>query len=438
VQNIVRSREYFNITSALVPGSARYYQYHSIKGGSLKLFRLVQSDDYVWVAKNRELLVHSVDYYLDDDRQTIKFKNTFTDSDVIDVILFGDNNVTNGFGFMQFKDMLNRTHYKRISKEKSTQLASDLNQRDTTIQVENGSLLAEPNRSLNLPGIIEINGERIEYLTKDGNILGQLRRATLGTGSPVVHKAPSVVLDIGPTETIPYNDEFIVESSIGDGSTRNIGLSYAPVKVDTDWYTETIPANYGRSDELEVFVGGYRLKKNAYSLFSETNQYADSPEGDNQYEAEFSVSGTEQVRLTNEVAENIKITVIKKVGRVWEDSAPPERVFRNIQAGSGGATFDVTKSGTTYVLTMKRGGSNYAVGNILIILGSRIGGSTPENDIVITVTDVSDDSSSSILSYTYTGVGSQSGYTTVSLADSDNPVANFLKNTETIWPQYLG
>ena len=437
VQNIVRSREYFNITSALVPGSTSYYQYQSMKGGALKLFRLVQSDDYIWVAKNRELLVHSVDYYLDDDRRTIKFKDTFTDSDVIDVILFGDKNVTNSFGFMQFKDMLNRTHYKRISKNKSTRLAKDLNQRDLTIEVENGAVLSDPNRALNLPGIVEINGERIEYLTKNVNVLGQLRRATLGTGSPAIHRVTSVVLDIGPTETIPYNDEFIVESSIGDGSTRNIGLSYAPVKVDTDWYTETIPANYGRSDELEVFVGGYRLKKTPYSLFDETNQYQNSPEGDNQYEAEFSVNGTEQVRLTNEVAENIKITVIKKVGRVWEDSAPPAKVFRNIPVGSGGAVFDANKNGLTYTLTLRKGGINYSVGDVLIILGSRLGGATPENDIVITVTDVSDDSSASILGYTYTGIGASSGFTTVSLLDSDNPVANFLKNTEAVWPQYF-
>jgi hypothetical protein len=401
------------------------------------LFRTTQADDYVWIAKNRRLLVHSIDYYLDDDYRTVKFKDAFEETDVIDVILFGDKNVTNGFGFMQFKDMLNRTHYKRISKDKSTRLAKDLKQKDLTIEVENGAVLTEPNRTLNLPGIIEINGERIEYLTKTGNVLGQLRRATLGTGSPAIHKLTSVVLDIGPTETIPYNDEFIVESSIGDGSTKNIRLSYAPTKVDVDWYTDTIPANNGRSDEIEVFVGGYRLKKNAYSLFGENNQYPDSPEGDSQYEAEFSVDGTEQVRLTNEVAENVKITVIKKVGRVWEDPAPAERVFKNIQAGSGGATFDVTKNGTAYVLTMKRGGINYTVGDTLIILGSRLGGVTPENDITITVTDVSDDSSSSILTYTYQGQGARSGYTTSSLSDSDNAVANFLKNTEAVWPQYL-
>jgi hypothetical protein len=126
VQNITRTREYFNITSTLVPGSPTYYQYQKIRGGSLKLVRSIKSDDYIWVSKNRQLLSHSVDFYLDDDLRTIKFKSPFGESDIIDVILFSDNNVTNGFGFMQFKDMLNRTHYKRINKFKSTRLAKEL------------------------------------------------------------------------------------------------------------------------------------------------------------------------------------------------------------------------------------------------------------------------------------------------------------------------
>lgn len=437
VQNITRTREYFNITSTLVPGSPTYYQYQKIRGGSLKLVRSVKSDDYIWVSKNRQLLSHSVDFYLDDDLRTIKFKTPFGESDIIDVILFSDNNVTNGFGFMQFKDMLNRTHYKRINKFKSTRLAKELTQRDTTITVENGDVLTEPNRSINLPGIIEINGERIEYFVKNGNVLSQLRRATLGTGAPAMHKGTSVVLDIGSTETIPYKDEFVVESTIGDGSTNNIELAYAPTKVETDWYTETIPENYGRSDEIEVFVGGVRLRKNSYTLFKESNEYPDSPEGDSQFEAEFSVKGTNEVRLTNDVAENVKITVIKKIGRVWEDAAPPQRIFKNIPIGSGAATVDVVKNGNSYAVSLVKGGTGYAVGNNLIILGTRVGGQTPENDITITVTDVTDDSTASIIGFTYAGIGADSGYTTVSLSDSENPIANFLKDTEAVWPQYL-
>ena len=58
-------------------------------------------------------------------------------------------------------------------------------------------MLSNPNRNLNLPGIIEINGERIEYYQKNGNVLSQLRRGTLGTGVPTVHLTNNYVIDLG-------------------------------------------------------------------------------------------------------------------------------------------------------------------------------------------------------------------------------------------------
>jgi hypothetical protein len=121
--------------------------------------------------------------------------------------------------------MLNRVHYKRISKAKSTRLAKDLLQKDATITVVNGEVLSPPNPELNLPGIIEINGERIEYFSKTGNILGKLRRGTLGTGAPTLHRVRTIVLDIGPTETIPYTDKHVVETFISNGSTNSVDLN---------------------------------------------------------------------------------------------------------------------------------------------------------------------------------------------------------------------
>jgi len=67
-----------------------------------------------------------------------------------------------------------------------------------------------------------------------------------------------------------------------------------------------------------VFVGGIRLKKSDYKLFKETNGYPYSPEGDSQFEAEFSVDGTSSaVRLTADVPEHTKIVVVKKQGAIW-------------------------------------------------------------------------------------------------------------------------
>ena len=435
-QKIVRSAERFDITTTLVSGSLSYFKFMDMKGGVIPLHRTVKSDEYIWVAKNKQLLSHSIDFILEDDHRTIKFADTINAADKFDIILFGDAPITAGYGYMQFKDMLNRVHYKRISKAKSTVLSINLGQKDATITVNDGTVLTAPNKTKNLPGVIEINGERIEYFIKTGNILSQLRRGTLGTGVPTTHVAGNYVLDIGPTETIPYTDQHIVETFISDGSSRILPLNYVPTVGVTDWYTDTIPLGYGKSNELDVFVGGYRLKKTDYSKFDQANNYPESPEGDSQVEAEFAVNGSAGVRLTAETAINSKIVVIKKIGKVWEDSADQVEIFRDSSVPYGAATFDVFKNNTVYTLSLKLSGSGYAIGNVLVIPGLFVGGTSPANDIVITVTGITLDSTAAITSYTYTGVGQDNGFTAKSLVQSDNLIANFIKNTEAVWPIY--
>ena len=321
IRQIERTLEFIHYDYNIDSSSFEYFQVNDLKGGQFKLPRMVASDDYVWVVRNAEMLTHSVDYYLDSDLRTIKLKDPVAEmpSDYqIDVIILSDKVVNHSWGYMQFKDMLNRTHYKRISKAKTTRLVKDLTQTDREIYVADGSKLSPGNPALNLPGIIEINGERIEYYVKEGNVLRQLRRGTLGTGVPQVHRVRSNVIDIGHSETIPYVDSQVVTTSVSDGSSNIVQLDYVPKKTQVDWYTETIPANNGRSDELEVFVGGQRLKKTSYKLFEESNGYPYSPEGDTQYEAEFSVNGSSSsVRISAEVPENTKIVVVKRQGEMW-------------------------------------------------------------------------------------------------------------------------
>jgi hypothetical protein len=386
-EKIIRNYERFDINSSLIPGTSSYFEYTKIRGGSIRLFRTVKRDDYIWVIKNKTLLSHSVDFYLDDDLRTIKFADNFEEIDKLEIILFDDNNVQLGYGYMQFKDMLNRFHYKRIRKSKSTRLATSLLQKALTIEVEDGSVLSKPNPSKNLPGIIEINGERIEYFTLNGNTLGQLRRGTLGTGTPEIHVAKTYVIDIGPTETIPYNDQHIVETFVGDGSSQDLLLNYNANVSTTDWYRDTIPETFGRSDELDVFVGGYRLKKTSYELYEDQNNYPYSPEGDTQFEAEFSVDGTNKLRLTKGAPDNSKIVVVKKLGRSWEDSDNPVQIFRNVRPSIGDASFDVTKVNSNYTVKLIDAGTVYNQGDTLYLSGAQLGGSSPENDINITVTE---------------------------------------------------
>jgi len=74
------------------------------------------------------------------------------------------------------------------------------------------------------------------------------------------------------------------------------------------------------------------------------------------------------------------------------------------QSGSG-ARFDITKADTVYTLTLSTGfaGTGYVNGDIITITGDNVGGQTPANDIVITVTGVDGDA---IDTFTHSGYSS--------------------------------
>ena len=154
-----------------------------------------------------------------------------------------------------------------------------------------------------MPGILFINGERIEYLIKQGNVLRQIQRGTLGTGAPVVHEAGSDVYNQGPTQTAPYADQTIIDEQIGDGSTTVFPLAFTPTSVN----------------QFEVFVAGKRLRKNAIQMFNPALDQ-DSPEADQTAQAEFSIDGTTaNVTLLNTPAVNAKVKIVRRQGKRWAD-----------------------------------------------------------------------------------------------------------------------
>lgn len=67
------------------------------------------------------------------------------------------------------------------------------------------------------------------------------------------------------------------------------------------------------------------------------------------------------------------------------------------------STWRVNRAGSVYTVTVINPGAGYAVGDTITLAGNNLGGTTPDNDIVITVATVTDDSSNSIATFTYTG-----------------------------------
>jgi hypothetical protein len=291
--------------STLIVGSEDHVQYNHLKAGLVELRKPAIDAQYVWFIVNGELKNPSVDYYLTDDRKYVKYNNTIVDNDVIDIIQYSaDGPITPKFGFSQFKDILNRNIYKRLGDVAPLKLAEDLKVTDKQISLVDASTISAPDKNSGIPGILFINGERITYLVKIGNVLKQLQRGTLGTGAPEVHSAGSDVYNQGLQQTAPYADTTITEDFVGDGSTSVYELSFIPSSVN----------------EFEVFVAGKRLRKTSIQMFDVTRNQ-DSPEADITSPAQFSVDGTtNQLTLTNTPANLAKIQVIRRTGTLWTDS----------------------------------------------------------------------------------------------------------------------
>ena len=370
-------RTVLKVTSSVsvTPDTTEYYSYVGVTGGNIQLRNPVVNENYVWVIKSGNLLVPNVDYILKEDKLTIKLTEYVALDEEVNVITFANNVLLPGIAYMQFKDMLNRDHFKRLSLLKQTKLTAPLKYNDISIEVSDASNFDEPNPSSNKPGIIEIRGERIEYFQKNGNILSQLRRGTLGTGTPLVHPVDSYVQDIGPSETLPYANTQTVHKLISDGS-NTVNLNFVPGNFDTSYSYQGNLMTTEQSlslakDTIEVFVGGYnigaewsastaytignivtvgsytyrcitnhtstdnfindsanweffignlRLRKSDYTVYN-VNQAPDSPEGDVGFDAEFIVDGTTNVlTLKTPLDYGTNITVVKKQGTAWDSS----------------------------------------------------------------------------------------------------------------------
>jgi hypothetical protein len=291
-------------------------------GGKVNYFlqRTPLSINYVWVYKNGIRLTKDIDYFITLPRGSIYLTDNSTTNDLIKVVMFGTDIYKLPSAYEIHKDMLNIYRFTRYSINSVT-LAVALNYYDQTITVTDATELTAPIASRNIPGVVEINGERIEYTRKAGNVLSQLRRGSHGTSIGNLYAIGTPVVDQGSREVIPYNESQIREDFISDGNTILIGpLNYVPAKSSrNNWVRTTIPTTYGPCDEIEVFVGGRRLRKDPLAVYNEING-ASSPGADITLEAEFSVDGSAVIiRLTEAVSAGTRISIIKRTGNSWYD-----------------------------------------------------------------------------------------------------------------------
>lgn len=302
IKDIHRSKYQIVSRITLTASSEDYTTYTKLAKGEISLKNPADDVNQVWVNKNGVPLTPSVDYYLKDNNLDVQLAELPEENDIIDVIHFSKMYAKPMYKYRQFKDMLNRTHYKVIDSS-VTELVQPLNWYDVSVEVADGSVLSEPDRAKNLPGIIFVDGERIEYFIKQGNTLRHIRRGTLGTGTKNVYETGTAVVDQGVGKTIPYKDSTKVQMFTGNGVTDTFSLDFTPESIN----------------EFEVFSAGKRLNKNQKLVFN--NLLAmDSPQGDELLDADFVWnSENNTITLTDVPAQGTKVTVVRKTGKVWTE-----------------------------------------------------------------------------------------------------------------------
>ena len=303
-------------------------------GGKIyyKLASQPLSADYVWVFVNGIRLTLDQDYYIDISASTVYLRTNTTVTDIVKIIVYSDAIYKNPSAYEIRKDALNTYYYTRFSY-RDTVLTKNLNYYDQTIEVADATGLTEPIASRNIAGAIYVQGERIEYFVRTGNVLSQLRRGTQGTSIREIYVEGTPVSDLGYDQRLPYNESQDRFDFYSDGSTLLVGpLDFVPRQSSrSSWIRITIPDSYSACDELEIFVAGTRLRKDPYTVFN-PQAASFSPDGDEIVEAEFSVDGiTNYVRLTNPIRAGTRITVIRRTGKIWYD--------RGSTTASAGITF---------------------------------------------------------------------------------------------------
>jgi len=358
ILSIERDYKVIKSVTTSSPESPRYFRFNKLRNGIIDLTKPAKNIFSVWVIDDGDWLLPYRDYILDDDGKSIKINPDRITKDVgfFDIIVFDTNPSDTTFGYKIFKDLLNRISYIRIDDRRTTLLTKPLKKYDTSIEVFDSTGLLEPDTNNQIPGVILVDGERIEYLEKSGNSLRKIRRGTLGTGIANEYPIDTLVKDFSVQQLIPYKDEFVTNVMVISNQSRIIPLNFVPnvtaaSLIGDSWTRKTIPDNFGQCDEIEVFVAGRRLRKMPIRKW-DTDLGQDSINGDDTLEAEFSVDGISQsVRLTELPEIGQKIVVQKRIGKMWSpkgialrDSDDISALFiKQTRADSLGTTVDKYK-----------------------------------------------------------------------------------------------
>jgi len=218
------------------------------------------SDDYVWVYVDGVPLTARDEFNILDDARTIEVSDLISVTTASSVVITTINPPSFGniiLGFRIFNDMFDKSHFKRLSAFHSTTLLQPLRHTDDVIVLADGNGIIPPNPIINKPGVVIIDGERIEFAEKNGNLLKRLRRSTLGTGPATFSNVGTQVFDQSSQQTIPYSEITLVQSTSTTSTTYIINT----VTTTATGAGIVLDPSINAVDQVTVYYGGRQLRK---------------------------------------------------------------------------------------------------------------------------------------------------------------------------------
>lgn len=285
--------------------------------------RAILDDSYVWVYVDGIPLVHGIDFRVLSDARTIEISYDYdlNPGSVIMATSIKRPDIPNQvYGFRIFSDFYERTSYKRLSKDHTTFLTALVSPDDQTIYINDESRLSPVNDAKNIPGVVLLDRERIEFFGRSDNALYQLRRGTGGTGPAPWSDLGSKIIDQGVLQSIPGASDsvYVFTTSTTNTTTYTISAFNTQTGLGINLNNETdIGGNYiiPAIDQVKVFYGGRPLSKTerqVYESFSSTELTT--------LLAEFEITtSTQQIKLNigDRLEPGVTLTITHRKGRIW-------------------------------------------------------------------------------------------------------------------------
>jgi hypothetical protein len=294
--------------------------------------RPVGNTNYVWVEYNGQPLQSDIDYAIEDDKVTVRLRKDIFKSSADKVVIMSleDYSYDGVRSYRMFTDLVGRTSYKTISKNNVTYLAQPLLATDTVIYLKDVTVLTPPNIQKNLPGIIYIAGERIEFFLVNTNLnsIGQLRRGTLGTGILDGLPTGTAVIDQGPGQNIPVEETTVVENFLT-----------APAQTVFTLTQLTFTNSATLTDQAEVRINGQlQLKPTKATVYAtDLNIALDSGQLNSQGVSNLTTI-TSYYTITNQIINNKSTPVL-----LWTAEALPAGYHLSVSQRKGRA-FEYTSA----------------------------------------------------------------------------------------------